>query len=339
MSRAPTCRHPHDVPDLRLFLLDQWHPGGPFAQIAQAGHWAWTLPEQHRDGSTEATWERRTLAQARLWWVSVAMIEEISHVAGELPPDVRPRDIPGLITDDGVVPSLVVLEKTVAGRDAANGADLSVDALLFGGTLWASGGESIATVAYRRHDFENGLPGKELPIAAAILARLRGEQYPMGPSAVLGCEWWPLGRSDWPVNHRVVERANPRVSDTQQVSHIEDRRWLAAFHLVVADHRVATVRQEQSGEKAARRRSERKGLDPKVRVIYLRALANMEEDEEQGDGPKRKGPRAHIVRSHPRWQAWGPGHADRRLIMVPRHSRGHGENPKEGPPTVRAVVR
>ena len=322
---APPVTGPHDVPNLRLYLLDRWRVGGVYEQATKLMRRQWTL-----DGDVygwrpreESDWQRMHLGDEllTLWWVSAEMVDEINHVAAMLPDDVRPLEVPGLVMafdEDGepaAAKGLVVLEKPIVGRDARNqGGELLVDAFAYGGTqlppLHGKPARKAVSVSTYRHSL---------------------------PEEGIGEEWLPLGRSDWPMAERLVEPIDYSVNEVQLASMVEDRRWLAALHLVADDHRVATVRRVEPTRKEQRRPSERRKLSPAVRVLYLRQL----DEEGEGDGRTatgRRAPRAHIVRSHPRWQAYGPQRSERKLILVPRHARGHGGEPTEGPPTVKAIV-
>lgn len=351
---APPTSGPHDVPNLRLHLLDCWRVGSVYEKAARLMHEEWALagmPHGWR-AREESEWQRRHLGDADLvlWWVSAEMVEEISHVAAELPGDVRPVDIPGITLETGVgTHGLVVLEAPIIGLDARRDAQVRVDGFIYGGTIippFAGHEErmSVSVSTYRRASYDEGLDNDavEAMVPLIVAEREAGHEPPVEMHRVHGELWLPLGRSDWPLYEGVMEPINATISAQQHESMAEDRRWLAALHLVAEDHRVATVKMVEPTEKHKRRPSERKKLPPVVRVVYLR-----EPDESRvsvarrpADG-ERKAPRTHIVKSHPRWQACGPGLEERKLILIPRHTRGHGGDgePVAGPPVVKAVTR
>lgn len=350
---APPTTGPHDVPNLRLHLLDCWRVGGVFEHAARLMHEEWSLqgmPHGWR-AREESEWQRRHLVDPDLvlWWVSAEMVDEITHVAGELPPDVRPVDLPGMVLDSGAgTHGLVVLGAPIVGMDSRRDAQLRVDGFLYGGTMIPpfDGHEerlSVSVAAYRRASYDEGLDTDAVEAMAPVMAAERelGHEAPEGMHQLHGELWLPLGRSDWPLLEGVATPINSTVTPQQHQSMAEDRRWLAALHLVAEDHRVATVKKVEPTEKRLRRPSERKKLPPVVRVVYLREPDPDRVSVARGSGGgKGKPRRLHIVRSHPRWQACGTEMMDRKLILVPRHTRGHGDGKaQEGPPTVKAVTR
>ena len=353
---APKVDGPHGVPNLRLWLLNEWRVGGPYEALARASRSAWELYqptfEKGWTDREESAWQRGHLSDPDLflWWVSADMVDEVSHVAAELPADIKPTDVPALTFDGFSTRGLVVLEKPMAGLDSRDpGVTVTVDAFVYGGTKLPPTPNrpfyrlAVGMSCLKHFRWDEGIPD-ELMGMAALLSTFRAYRYTKAqhdpPAEFLyGDEWMPMGRSDWPINEPVSAPIDDDVSGQQLASMVEDRRWIAALHLVAADHRVARTSQVKPAAKQDRRPSERKGLSATVRVVYLREL-----DRPKGDGETgthgRKAPRPHIVRSHPRWQAWGPDRSLRKLILVPRHARGHGDGPPEqGPPTVRAVIR
>ncbi len=64
---------PTDLPDLRLWLLDQWRPGRPYYEVSKDPRVKFTLsakdlkPEQVRT-IPFGEWEFKQLEQATLWW-------------------------------------------------------------------------------------------------------------------------------------------------------------------------------------------------------------------------------------------------------------------------------
>lgn len=172
MTSAPVVRTPRDLAELRTWLLAQWQHDMPYAQYLRA-----------RGSSTnnmfEATsdeWERRTIADAHLYWVSEEMVDLLLATAASVPDDVRTGDLTPPASR-----GMVVFAKPWYGHDSVDGhGELRIDAMVWGGshlgpipergTAHLGGQLAISTSMYRHLCFEEGLTPDDLKIAAATRA-------------------------------------------------------------------------------------------------------------------------------------------------------------------------
>lgn len=123
---APTCSTPNELPDLRLWLRDQWRPGGPFSRVAEYSPLGLSEPGlPPYDPSKFSHYEHRTLSEASLWWVAPDMVDLLLASAPTIPDDAR--------GDELQVPApagLIVFGKPWFGLDAwGTGNAVQVDAL------------------------------------------------------------------------------------------------------------------------------------------------------------------------------------------------------------------
>lgn len=111
-------------------------------------------------------------------------------------------------------------------------------------------------------------------------------------------------------------------------------RWLYALW-VVMNQEIAHIVEEHP-DRSTKRRLERMKIPPQVSVITLRRPAN----PHRQDGESQVEWQHHwYVRSHPRWQACGPGRKERKLIMVPGHFKGNLDAPLKQTSKVYRVAR
>lgn len=180
---APALHGPAQLPDLRLWLAEQWRPGRPFARVAAPLHARRGVdpsgsPALYRDS------ERSLLAQATLWWVAEDMVDLLLAQAASIPEDVRITDLPKM---PGC--GLIVFEKPWRGHDAEDPEHLvTVDALVWGPVRLPkeAGGRrlanplALAISSYRHLSFTDGLRGPELQLAASTGALGHAVQRPLG---------------------------------------------------------------------------------------------------------------------------------------------------------------
>ena len=117
-------------------------------------------------------------------------------------------------------------------------------------------------------------------------------------------------------------------------SKAEDRRLVAALWALTRS-KVATVATPKVPRPAARR-SERKGLDPKVRVLSLGGTRVTRPEHVGVSAVEWK--HSWIVSPHFRWQAHGPGRTERKLILVQAYRKGDPDLPLLGAERVWRVV-
>jgi hypothetical protein len=100
------------------------------------------------------------------------------------------------------------------------------------------------------------------------------------------------------------------------------QRWLYALWVVMGQE-IAHLQEEQA-DRATKRRMARMKLPPAITVITLRRPANPH--RQQGDGHV-EWQHHWFVRGHPRWQPYGVGRQERKLIWINPHVRGNLDAP------------
>lgn len=130
MRPAPKTDGPRDLPDFRLWLVDQWAEGAPYQRTYAAGHLSLAavtgdLPSVGRD---MARWEHRTAQQCALWWVSGDMVDLIKASGPSVPGDYV------LHLDDAPdIAGCVVFAHSIHGLDANDpDREVKVDAIVWG---------------------------------------------------------------------------------------------------------------------------------------------------------------------------------------------------------------
>jgi hypothetical protein len=314
---------PRDLPDLRLELLHNWRPGGPFRQasavinpaMARSTHLGPTF--SHMD----STFDSRALEDASLWYVTADMSQLVGSAATSLPPTtLTPELLPskcGLAVFATPLTGMSADETTI---DAVMGVPLDeqvpphspveVHALLWGDS------ETIKVRVDRR---------EYVGIAIYRAVEDNGSQM-----------WVPLGRTDWIYGDDTEEPTDPALvgHDLRLASMAEDRRWMACLWLLASQKRVG----EQTvipPDRAARRRSAREGRSAEVRLIDVRHKA----EAAAGDGEGRAVEWSHrwLVSPHWRQQAYGPGRTLRRPVFIPPHIKGPQDKPLVVKPSVNVV--
>lgn len=239
---APPVLGPADLPDLRLWLREQWKPGAVFDGVV--GRHA----RRHDtfDRGWYSRWEHDTLGRAGLWYVAADMVDLLAAAMPGVPDDVRFEDLP---RPDHA--GLVVLEKPLAGIDAETGErTIQLDGFTWGGANLpaiarpgsSNGIPCVSVSSYRRLDFDEGLSSHDLQLAVKTKATRHAtttelpaptvngrpataaDQVPMDEAsrsigfsghdadgnfvrnvALHGQSWAPLGRSDWPMDELLGE--------------------------------------------------------------------------------------------------------------------------------------
>lgn len=93
---------------------------------------------------------------------------------------------------------------------------------------------------------------------------------------------------------------------------------------------------EHHVDRATKRRMERMKIPPAVTVITLRRPANPHQHDEESHVEWQH---HWIVRGHPRWQPYGPGRQERRLIWIGPHVKGNLDAPLKQSEKVYRVAR
>lgn len=376
---APVVAGPEQLPDLRLWLADQWMPGRPFAITAAAMHASRSIvtaqPEQYRRA------ELAMLQHATLWWVAEPMVDLLLASARDVPADLHLGDLPQLPSA-----GLVVFAKPWWGIDADQpGRQVQVDALLWGVVqlprlLVRDGGPTVALgiCTYRRIDFDAGMHPDEMPLVLNTGGIAHAEQIevPMDKpvhgdtghfytdrqgrfvgasiddelpalartaqrrTILRGTTWVPLGRSDWPVGDPVNQPPWRGMPDATVASMVEDRKVLAAFWTLIHQQGIAS-RTVREPQRQQARRGERAGVARELAKVQVVTLRKLERtDSAPGDEhAAREWSHRWLVSGHWRWQPHGPGRSLRRLTYVRPHVKGPADKPLHVPDRVNAWVR
>ena len=352
MTTSPVVQGPRDVPELRLWLDEQWKPGRAYAAAAhQLMLGGPGVPASGvaaaRQAENCAAWERRSLANGTLWWAAPEMVDLLNAAFASIPDDVTPADLP--------VPSpcgLIVFGAPLVGHDARSGGELLVDGLVWNvaTSLPPIPGYSdrprvgLSISSYRCLDYSAGLGGNELHLALATGAidNARPDGVTVSGGSVSyslhGQTWAPLGRSDWPI-HEPLDRKPWPLTDAQWASMLEDRRFVAALFTLLAQEGLAS-RTLKRPERPVVRRTQRAGIDralADVRVVRLRRPHVEGDPEAEPSG--REWSHRWVVDGHWRWQACGPGRAERRLTYIAPYVKGPADKPLKTPTRVNAWVR
>lgn len=166
---APAVHGPADLPDLRLWLRDQWKPGAVFDGVV--GRHA--RRHDTLDVDWYSRWEHQTLGRADLWYVAADMVDLLAAAMPGVPDDVAFPDLPR-----AGHAGLVILEKPLSGIDAETGErTIQLDGFTWGGASLppiarpgsVEGIPCVSISSYRRLDFDDGLNQRDVLALATLL--------------------------------------------------------------------------------------------------------------------------------------------------------------------------
>lgn len=330
----PTVDGPKDLPDLRQWLLDHFKPGTALYDVFG-----------------ESPWIRRTLLDAKLWWIEPDTCAVLADAAPTIPADTT-LNLHDLPTPSG----LAIFASDLEGTDADATWDVLAGKVRVSGIMWGPihlGGfadgqirEALSIGTFSRSIFREAaqLPHDDLvriyPTIASILdgpvdpteyrAVLQGDSLREDYNARFpkdGDLFSYLGRSDWlPDTGPDTPLPDDDVTERALASKAEDRRLVAALW-ALSRATVATVSTPAIPRPIARR-AERKGLDPTVRVLSLGGVRNAR--AAAGGVSDREWHHSWIVSPHFKWQAHGPGYSERKLILVEAYRKGDPSLPLLG---------
>lgn len=306
---SPDVSAPVHLPDLRVWLADQWKPGHPFATATVAWH--------EGDTATAGAYsrhQRALLEHATLWWVAEDMVDLLLASVANVPDDVRLDDLP-------VMPpaGLVVFEKPWWGVDAEQPERrVQVNALLWGSSLL------------------QGLPDSGHPEPRVCMSVSTYTDMAVVPARKM---WLMLGRSDWPVDDQIGS-APWTMSGQALASVVEDRKVLAALWSLLHQRGIAATTTERPQRQAVRR-TQRAGISPELADVQVVTLRKLERTEHAPNDERAAVEWSHrwLVAGHWRWQPYGPERALRRLTYVRPHVKGPADKPLHLPERVNAWVR
>lgn len=144
---GPRVAAARDVPDFRLWLLDQWKPDGLMYRVSETHRSMGDITWDHGSGLA-AGWidpfvSRVSVSSAALWWVSPEMTELVDHAARTLPPTTLTDDL--LPDRDG----LVVFATPLVGVEADTGEPIN-DVRALSWTIGRDRTPMLVIVSYRQ---------------------------------------------------------------------------------------------------------------------------------------------------------------------------------------------
>lgn len=286
----PEVTGPRDLPALRDWMARTYHAGGLLGWMP------------------DADFIEFTAADAPLWWVEPEACDLLAESAPTWPGDD--------VLEMSKLPSytgLAVFGSDLVGTDAAperDGATVNVSAV-----MWALGQlpplegtprRGVSFMMFSRIDLANS----DHPMRAMF-------ELVFPADALHGQIWAFVGRTDWIGGFR----ADEPIPDIPQGMHpaalasmVEDRKLMASLWAMAT---APVVRMERFvPDRAERRRAERAGVDPTVRVMTLHGPTTTGGgDELAGTPASRQWRHRWVVRPHWVRQAYGPGWSQHRMIL------------------------
>jgi hypothetical protein len=335
-------RGPLDLPDFRLWLMDQWRPTGHFTALSRGHHrtqFAWEDCET--PGMVNPAVERHNIPRAELWWVSAEFSALIDHAARSIPSTTLTEDL--LPCDHG----LVVFDQPLTGVTADTGENVPIAAMSWCRLEISDGGKYI--------DGLNAVPYRFIPQGApgpAAMVPLDGKVKPDRVATIAGQKvgiiygvehedaWLPCGITHWLMGAD-TDAADDDESDLQTASLSEDRRWLATLWLL-ASQPLAESRVERAPRMTARR-SQRAKVASDVRLVDLRRRAGGGSSEREPTGLGRRPYDHRFIVAGPdgdgfwRQQACGPGWSQHRPVWIAPFVKGPTDKPLKLRETVKVV--
>lgn len=373
---APTVHGPRDLPDLRAYLVDRWRPGGPYARVAvsllskydalRAPNYArW---EHDTLQSAKLWWVGADMVD--LLMAAAAGIPDDVTVADLMLPSpagmvVFEKGLLGIDADTGA--------RTTMFNGFTWGGSM-LPPIKRGGP----GRPCVSLSWYRCLSYDDGLDPTDMNLAlhsGALLdatVTLDDEHRPGGTDVALGgvratgrlhgTDWVPLGRSDWGREQPLSQvqlfpmvvgeddgpwsagaHVHERVGGDEAgiASAQEDRRVLAALLTLVHQEGI-TTRVEHRPPRHVVRRAERAGTPAAASTVQVVTLRRPKVEHDD-DGPVVHEGRTYshrwLVNPHWRWQPYGPGRAQRRLIFIAPYVKGPPDKPLVTKEVVHSWVR
>lgn len=308
---------PRDVPDFRLWMIDQWSPGGMFDLMDQVQ--PVEVIQGERVLNIDANMQRRLLPEADLWWVTEDMTRLVDHSSKTLPETTLTEDL--IPADYG----LIVFAQPLMGVMYDTGEPISTDAMTWGVGIYHRNNEpGVSITSYHRVHL-----GDEIGNAAHGYQTSRHDFW-----APTGTTVWQFG-SD--TDALVFEGF--RDDDLRAASLSEDRRWLAATWLLASQ--PLTVSELQRAQRPAAKRSSRANVGSDVRVVDLRPRPRSESGDGEGAARREHDHRWMVAGPNGdgfwRQQVCGPGRSQRRPTWIEPYVAGPADRPLKLRPTVRVL--
>lgn len=348
-------RNAHDLPDFRLWLIDQWRPGGVFSNVA-AAHVDVGNIGMYRDVPIvrlDPSPPRYSLPRAALWYVSPDMSRLVDHASRTLPETTLTHD---LMPDEH---GLVVFAEPLRGTTADTHEPINIRAIGWCfGALRAPAGtwiEGLAINTYQWLSLAEYAKRDAITVDPALAGAQVGDEIVTSdgrPGVVAGAIdassefWMPCGMSDWQLGKNTEAFLggfeDSPIQHAAADSDREDRCWLAALWLLASQPLAHT--QTQNARRQVRRRTERANIPATsdVRLIDVRRQASRAESEhEPGEGGTRRGYSHRFIVGGDggfwRQQACGPGWKDHRPVWIAPFVKGPADKPLRLKETVKVL--
>jgi hypothetical protein len=306
-------------------MVRNWRPDGPF------------------DWLHDAAIVRRQLEMAHLWWVTTEMCDLLASSAPTYPNDAVLN-----MAEVKTLSGFAVFEDDFEGIDADPAfRDLDrkvrTSAVLWGPSrLPPINGvlrPGISFSFFTRIELQEGMGEDDLLRCMGHLAALSHHTGEQG--SLSGTLFAYMGRTDWLDGWSVDEVIpdNPHGDDPQTLASMaEDRRLMASLWLLTQTPRLVATREARL-DRPTRRRAQREGYDPSVKVV---TLANYDYEPGDASAPsvehRREWKHQWVVGPHHCWQPYGPGNKQRKLIVRGPFTKGPKDKPLLGGERVWKVV-
>ncbi len=315
---------PTDLPDLRLWLHEQWKPGREYYEIAKDPRVKFHIGDIRFRGDREVAknfgdWERSQLEQASLWWVSAEMVDLLLASTASVPDGTYVSDL-----NRPMHTGLVVFEKPWLGTATDADDPIEISAMLWGQTRLPPVRPEVRAHARA----ESGADPGDGHISAVSTSSYIKRSH----------RWVPVGRSDWPIGDPIETPPWANMSAHECLSFVEDRRVLAALWTLVTQRGLAETTVLAS-DRATMRRSERAGYPKVASIVRVVKLRHVDRARAEGEGSRVNYSHRWVVSPHWRLQPYGPGRSQRRLTYIPPHVKGPADKPLVLKEQVNAWVR
>lgn len=268
------------------------------------------LPFEGVDLGMEPHVVRHELSLAALWWVESPMCELVAKASVSMPETTLNAN---LLVDS---PGLAVFAQPLVGRPIDNTGPVRVQALLWGTGINRETKRPVMTMWHYTH--------------GSSLAKSLG--FP---------DWCPIGVTSWIFGDDTEAYFSDKPeNDLTAASNAEDRRWMAALHLLAAQP-LAEAPMQRSPRPAAKR-SARAKLGSDVRVVNLRSRARAERSDEPETGRTRREPDHRWIVGDAtggfwKQQAYGPNWSEHRPIFIAPYPAGPKDKPLRLKDTVKVL--
>ena len=271
-----------------------------------------------------ACWAMDTLRDAELLWIDTDASSATFDAIPDIDSATTLHDLPALNT--GFRSAFCVFATPFHGTDFVTGNPLLVDAVLWGpGTLTDDTVDGsvngMSMLSFRMvHPDRTEHTGPELDSFLAD-PRFHG--------------WLPLGQpSHWRGDLSIEQPSLRSIGPDQNASHVEDRRLLAGLLAILNEPNVfiqnPAVIPRGERRRLARAHTALSADAHAARIVSLGMPPTPTASPSTPNDTSTGGRRGHLVRSHTRLQAYGPGRTLRRLRVIPSHWRGDMDNPMSG---------